>query len=237
MQRIEFRAFYLLRQTCRAANLPMRNYHTRLGMTAPRHHIPGMAPARSSIMKNLFSALILSLALTLTLASDPVVADQSDPGLDRLFEELQRTGDAAEADRLTNEIWQRWVAHDSDQRADELMRSGMGLMNRGLLAQAEQVFSTLIDARPDFAEAWNKRATIRFLRGDDAGSRQDIIRVIDLEPRHFGALSGLGMIHMRTGDLQAALQAFEAALRVNPHLDQAVDITARLRRELRGQTL
>ena len=188
-------------------------------------------------MKNLFCALILSLALTLTLASGPVVADQSDPGLDRLFEELQRTGDAAEADRLTNEIWQRWVAHDSDQRADELMRSGMGLMNRGLLAQAEQVFSTLIDARPDFAEAWNKRATIRFLRGDDVGSRQDIIRVIDLEPRHFGALSGLGMIHMRTGDLQAALQAFEAALRVNPHLDQAVDITARLRRELRGQTL
>ena len=188
-------------------------------------------------MKNLFSALILSLALTLTLASGPVVADQSDPGLDRLFEELQRTGDAAEADRLTNEIWQRWVAHDSDQRADELMRSGMGLMNRGLLAQAEQVFSTLIDTRPDFAEAWNKRATIRFLRGDDVGSRQDIIRVIDLEPRHFGALSGLGMIHMRTGDLQAALQALEAALRVNPHLDQAVDITARLRRELRGQTL
>ena len=233
MQRVEFRAFCLLRQTCRDANVPMRNSRERLGMTAPHHHILIMAPARHSIMKSFFFTMILALALT----SGPAVADQSDPGLDRLFEELRRTGDAGEADRLTSEIWQRWVTHDSDQHAAELMRSGMELMNRGLLVQAEQVFSTLIDARPDFAEAWNKRATIRFLRGDDAGSRQDIIRVIDLEPRHFGALSGLGMIHMRSGDLQAALQAFEAALRVNPHLDQAVDITARLRRELRGQTL
>ena len=132
---------------------------------------------------------------------------------------------------------QRTVAHDSDRRADRMMRDGMDLMNRGLLEQAEQLFSALIGARPDFAEAWNKRATVRFLRGDDAGSRSDIVRVIELEPRHFGALSGLGMIHMRAGDLQAALQAFEAALRVNPHLDQAVDLTARLRKRLRGQTL
>ena len=90
---------------------------------------------------------------------------------------------------------------------------------------------------PDFAEAWNKRATVRFLIGNDAGSRRDIARVMELEPRHFGALSGLGMINMRSGDLQAALQAFEAALRVNPHLDQAVDVTEQLRRRLRGQPL
>ena len=192
-----------------------------------------MAQARHSRGVRLLRAAILLL----TLAAGPTAADQTDPGLAELFGDLQRTGNTAEADRLTAEIWRRWITHASDQRANSLMQDGMELMNRGLLDQAEQVFSALIDERPDFAEAWNKRATIRFLRGDDTGSRRDIARVIDLEPRHFGALSGLGMIHMRAGDLQAALQAFEAALRVNPHLDQAVDITARLRQQLRGQTL
>ena len=199
----------------------------------PRHHIFHMTTARHPYLSRLLQATLLLLALS----TGPVAADQSDPGLDRLFDELQRTGSEAEVDRLTGEIWQRWVAHDSDRRADRMMRDGMDLMNRGLLEQAEQLFSALIGAQPDFAEAWNKRATIRFLRGDDAGSRRDIVRVIELEPRHFGALSGLGMIHMRAGNLQAALQAFEAALRVNPHLDQAVNITARLRKRLRGQTL
>ena len=158
--------------------------------------------------------------------------------LGSIWWQMEQTGPTARncARRVTL-IWRRWITHASDQRANSLMQDGMELMNRGLLDQAEQVFSALIDERPDFAEAWNKRATIRFLRGDDTGSRRDIARVIDLEPRHFGALSGLGMIHMRAGDLQAALQAFEAALRVNPHLDQAVDITARLRQQLRGQTL
>ena len=192
-----------------------------------------MTKARHSHLCRLLQVTLLLLALSV----GPVAADQSDPSLDRLFDELQRTGSEAEVDRLTAEIWQRWVAHDSDRRADRMMRAGMDLMNRGLLEQAEQLFSALIGARPDFAEAWNKRATIRFLRGDDIGSRRDIVRVIELEPRHFGALSGLGMIHMRAGDLQAALQAFEAALRVNPHLDQAIDITARLRKRLRGQAL
>jgi cytochrome c-type biogenesis protein CcmH/NrfG len=75
------------------------------------------------------------------------------------------------------------------------------------------------------------------LLGDDTGSRRDIARVIDLEPRHFGALSGLGMISLRNGDPAAALQAFEAALQVNPHLDQAVDVARQLRKQLRGQPL
>ncbi|MEK9960369.1 MAG: tetratricopeptide repeat protein [Rhodobiaceae bacterium] len=167
----------------------------------------------------------------------PAAADQTDPALDRLFTELVRTGSDAEAEQLTSEIWTRWIASDGDPDADRLMQSGMALMNRGVLDGAEQVFSQLIHERPDFAEAWNKRATVRFLLGDDTGSRRDIARVIDLEPRHFGALSGLGMINLRNGDPAAALQAFEAALQVNPHLDRAVDVARQLRKQLRGQPL
>ena len=179
----------------------------------------------------------LALCLLFMALAMPAASDQTDPALDRLFTDLARTGSHAEASQLTSEIWSRWIASDGDADADRLMQSGMALMNRGMLDGAEQVFSQLIDDHPDFAEAWNKRATVRFLLGNDTGSRRDIARVIDLEPRHFGALSGLGMINMRDGDLQGALQAFEAALRVNPHLDQAVDVTKQLRQQLRGQPL
>ena len=167
----------------------------------------------------------------------PATGDQTDPVLDRLFADLQQTGNTDRIATLTSEIWARWIASSGDADADRLMQTGMALMNGGRLSGAEQVFSQLVTDHPDFAEAWNKRATVRFLLGDDAGSRRDIARVIDLEPRHFGALSGLGMINMRNGDLEAALQAFEAALRVNPHLDQAVDMTRQLRTHLRGRAL
>jgi tetratricopeptide (TPR) repeat protein len=184
-----------------------------------------------------FIGVCVAIWLTIIGWALPSAADQTDPALDGLFTELVRTASHAEAEQLTSEIWTRWTASDGDPDADRLMQNGMALMNRGVLDGAEQVFSQLIDDHPDFAEAWNKRATVRFLLGDDTGSRRDIARVIDLEPRHFGALSGLGMINLRNGDPAAALQAFEAALQVNPHLDRAVDVARQLRRQLRGQPL
>lgn len=180
---------------------------------------------------------VLALWLLCLAGAMPAAGDQTDPALDRLFADLARTGDHAEAETLTTEIWARWITASDDPGADRLMQTGMALMNQGMLDSAERVFSRLVNDSPEFAEAWNKRATVRFLLGDDAGSRRDIARVIDLEPRHFGALSGLGMIHMRSGDLEAALQAFEAALRINPHLAQAEDVTRQLQKQLRGQAL
>ena len=138
-------------------------------------------------------------------------ADQRDPVLDGLFDELQRTASVTDAE------------HGDD--------------GNGRLESAERVFTEIVGTHPEHAEAWNKRATVRFMRGNDTGSRSDIARVIALEPRHFGALSGLGMINMRRGDLAGALQAFEAALRVNPHMPQAEDMVASLRQRLSGRAL
>jgi hypothetical protein len=78
---------------------------------------------------------------------------------------------------------------------------------------------------------------VRFMQGDESGSRRDIARVIDLEPRHFGALTGLGMIHIRSGDLQAALQSYEAAIHFNPHLVYAKQMIYELATKLKGQSL
>ena len=190
-----------------------------------------------SIRGNGFTGACVAICLIIMGWGLPAAGDQTDPALDRLFTELARTTSHAEAEQLTSEIWTRWIASDGDADADRLMQSGMALMSRGVLDGAEQIFSQLVYKRPGFAEAWNKRATVRFLLGDDTGSRRDIARVIDLEPRHFGALSGLGMISLRNGDPAGALQAFEAALQVNPHLEQAMDVARQLRQQLRGQPL
>ena len=164
-------------------------------------------------------------------------ADQRDPQLDSLFAELQRTTNQTAANGLVAEIWQRWTAFEDDPRATNMMAIGIRQMNLGQFDNAERIFSDLARTHPQHAEVWNKRATVRFMRGNDVGSRRDIARVIDLEPRHFGALSGLGMINIRAGDLPAALQAFEAAVRVNPHMDQAEAMIEDLRQRLRGRAL
>ena len=190
------------------------------------------------IMRGKLSDLLAALAVIMMLGiASPVMADQNDPQLDELFDALQRTTSDREIQQLTRNIWDRWTAFENDSDTYKMMVQGMTLMNQGQLSRAEMVFSAIIDDHPDYAEAWNKRATVRFMRGDDYGSRRDIAEVIEREPRHFGALSGLGMIHIRNGNLQGALQAFEAALRVNPHLANAQDMITRLRQELRGQSL
>ena len=179
----------------------------------------------------------VATALFVGLATGHARADQQDPDLDGLFSELPRVTSDAAAKDLVSEIWQRWTAFEDDPRATNLMALGIRQMNLGQLRNAERIFTEIISNHPKHAEAWNKRATVRFMRGDDRGSRSDIARVIDLEPRHFGALSGLGMINMRSGDLPAALQAFEAAVRVNPHMDQAEAMIRELRATLRGRAL
>ena len=180
---------------------------------------------------------LVAVALICLALAGGAKADQRDPQLDQLFSALQRTTNQTMADNLVAEIWQRWTAFEDDPRATNMMAVGIQQMNLGQFDNAERIFSNLAQTYPEHAEVWNKRATVRFMRGNDSGSRQDIARVIDLEPRHFGALSGLGMINMRAGDLPAALQAFEAAVRVNPHMDQAETMIRNLRVKLRGRAL
>lgn len=212
----------------------MRHFQP-LAMIGTASHLTGMVRTSSPLSSVRLSALFAVLLAMGAVA--PAAADQNDPRLDSLFEALQKTSNAAEIQLLTRQIWGRWTAFDKDSGTYRMMVAGIQLMNSGQLTQAEDVFTQIIVAQPDFAEAWNKRATVRFMRGDDNGSHQDIVEVIDREPRHFGALSGLGMIHLRNGNLQGALQAFEAALRINPHLEMAETMITRLTRELQGQSL
>ena len=177
---------------------------------------------------------IFTLVITVLV---PAYGDQNDPQLDDLFLALQASPSETQAANLEREIWTRWGNHPDDPLANQQMKKGIQLMNSGHLDAAEVVFSRIINSHPNFAEAWNKRATVRFFRGNDTGSASDILQVIKREPRHFGALSGLGMIRVRTGDLEGALKAYKAAQRINPYLPQIGAIINQLGKKLKGSAL
>jgi tetratricopeptide (TPR) repeat protein len=148
----------------------------------------------------------------------PVAApDQTDTRLDMLFERLRTTTDGGEGQRITQEIWVIWRETDNDI-ADDLMDQGLRDMTRERYDEALAVLNKVVKAAPNYAEGWNARATLLYLMGDYPASAVDVRRTLALEPRHFGAWSGLGLIHMSLENDTAALEAFKQALTLNPHL-------------------
>ena len=109
-------------------------------------------------------------------------------------------------------------------------------MSARRLAEALAAFDRVVELAPDYAEGWNKRATLHYLRGNYVASVDDIERALDLEPRHFGALSGLAMVSLAIGEEERALDAFEAALAIHPHLAGADTHIRNLRKRVRGET-
>lgn len=138
--------------------------------------------------------------------------------LDRLFARLIKSQDPSEAQRTEQSIWSLWMTSDSPT-ADALLAQAMKASAVNETAAALSILDKVIAVHPDYAEAWNKRATVYFLIGRYNDSLKDIDKVLELEPRHFGALSGRGMIKRQQGDLAGARAAFEEALSFNPHME------------------
>jgi tetratricopeptide (TPR) repeat protein len=155
--------------------------------------------------------------------------------LDDLFTRLL-TAEADEAGRIETEIWIEWRKSGSPA-LDLLLQRGIDAMNLGDYGQAIDHFTAVIDHDPDFAEGWNARATAYFYAGEFGPSLADIGRVLTLDPRHFGALSGLAMILESTGQSDRALAAYRAALAIHPHLAGAVEAVERLSTQEEGQEL
>lgn len=160
-----------------------------------------------------------------------VAADQRSTALPELFERLLEASDASAAARLESLIWQEWLEAPDESSGNLLSRLTLAMQSREL-DLALELADELVVAAPGFAEGWNRRATLHYLRGDDDLSVTDIRETLALEPRHFGAISGLGLIFLRQGDLESALDAFEQVLRVSPASRNARLSAERIRREL-----
>ncbi|HIB22432.1 MAG TPA: hypothetical protein EYO32_13190 [Rhodospirillales bacterium] len=160
-------------------------------------------------------SIILSLVLIFSIA--PTIAGQNDTRLNNLFERLRVTQDLAEARGIEGTIWEIWTESEN-ANVNRAMLIGIASMHAGQLGTALNKFNEVIQLAPDFAEGWNKRATIFYLMKKFDRSVNDIAQTLKLEPRHFGALSGLGLINQAIGQNKAAIKAFEHALDLNPHL-------------------
>ena len=152
-------------------------------------------------------------------------ADQNDPRLDVLFDSLQSTSDVQEGVFLTEQIWQRWREIE-DPGVAGLLSEGITAMGTNDLTAALDYFNQVVGRVPEFAEGWNKRATVYYLMGDYERSITDIRETLLREPRHFGAIAGFGWILLHQGDFTMAEHVLRKALSVNPFL---VDVRRQLR--------
>jgi predicted Zn-dependent protease len=167
-----------------------------------------------------------TLGLIVMPSARPSVSGQA-RRLDVLFKELRRADPVRDPDEVVELIWAMWIAHP-EQRATSSMIAAVEAMAAGARDLARPILDRLVDEFPEWAEAWNKRATLAFIEKRDNDSMSDIARTLELEPRHFGAIVGFGQICLRHNRPQEAKAAFEVALRLNPHMDGLADIVADL---------
>ena len=156
--------------------------------------------------------------------------------LDRLFEALKVAPDDESAKYVENRIWAIWLASPSDT-ANLLMERAKAAVDGKDLDLAIKLLDAVIELRPDFVEAWNRRATIYYTKKDFGHAIADIHEVLAREPRHFGALSGLGIILQEVGDEKHALEAFRRALAVHPRLERIPDLAKKLAEKVDGRDL
>ena len=189
---------------------------------------------RSRLAAMLLAIIVLAI---IVLPAPSLLADQTDARLPALFTELRTTSEAEKAKIVAAEIWQIWSEHSDNDRLSERLKIGIAQMEAGRLRQAEQIFTTIIDTDPAFAEAWNKRATVYFLMGAYDRSKRDIAQTILREPRHFGALSGLGLVETHLGNYEAALNAYEQAITLHPYLENYEEVTTALKKLVAGEAI
>ena len=170
---------------------------------------------------------ILIVSISLLFASKIALADQNDPRLNNLFKKLNETENQDEIRDLISDIWNIWYEVD-DPKVIEYFEKGIQAMNLRNYPLAIRFFNNLIKEDPNFAEGWNKRATVHFMMGNFDQSMQDIIKTLELEPRHFGALDGMGLIFIHQGQFQQAIDVYDKMLEIFPFSVKTMDKKERI---------
>lgn len=181
-------------------------------------------------------APILNCAVAAWLAlGGAALAETVGPELDRLFATLQGAS-ASEAVRIESDIWRIW-SRSGSAAMDLLLERGRKAAEQGDFEAALDHLTALTDHAPDFAEGWNARATVFFQTGAYGPAIADLQRVLALNPRHFGALSGFGMILEEIDRPAQALEAYRAALTLHPHMQGVIEAVSRLEAKTSGSSL
>ena len=180
-------------------------------MKKKEHYHQNHLNMKLQIMLKKFLFIIFLLFITINS-----YADQNDKRLNYLFDKLIFTEDQQEIEKLTKQIWKIWHEID-DPKMTRAFETGVQMMNLGFHSRAIDYFNKVIVAKPNFAEVWNKRATAHFMMGNFDLSMQDISQTLQLEPRHFGALDGMGLIFIHLNQLEKAIDIYDKMLEIFPN--------------------
>ena len=157
--------------------------------------------------------------------------------LNKLFEQLKKSNNASLAFEIEMKIWSIWSTHPTHDSLTRSLAKGSGLMSKGELEAAYKIFSTIIESASDWAEGWNKRATVLYLMGRYHDSLNDINEVLKRESRHFGALSGQGLVHVKLKNYEKAIKSYQAAQKIYPSINAAQIMIPQLRELIREEAI
>ena len=184
---------------------------------------------------------LLGIVALVLLSISNVNSEERDSKLDKLFTQLKNIKDLSSAQVVENEIWEIWQIHPSDDRRGfrltELLIQGTRLMNMRELSKAHEVFTKIIAVENDWAEAWNKRATVLYLMKQYESSLADIKITLVLEPRHFGALSGQALNYIELSLYEKAIESYKAAQKIYPVMDGAKKMIPQLQELIDDQAV
>jgi tetratricopeptide (TPR) repeat protein len=199
----------------------------------------------------LYSAIVVATAM-LASAPDQARAQSQSPGwveppaaalraspmrdIDFLFGALKAAPDDTSAKAIEDRIWAQWLASGSDT-VNLLMMRVKTAVDKEDFDLAVRLLDAIIEIRPGYAEAWNRRATVFYLKKDFSNALADLRQVLRREPRHFAALAGLGTIMQEIGDDKSALEAYRAALALHPHLKGMADKVRTLTQTVEGRPI
>ena len=162
-------------------------------------------------MKKILTIIILCF-LTSTLS-----ANDRDEELDNLFLELKKNNPTV-SKNIEQKIWTLWSTHPTDDKLTSILNEGSLLMQDQKLFKAISVFTEAIEIDPNWAEAWNKRATVYYMIGEFEKSQNDIDKVLNLEKRHFGALAGQGLVNIQLKNYEKAILSYQMAEKIYPSM-------------------
>ena len=182
-------------------------------------------------IKKIFISLILVF-----LALNQTIADERKIKLDKLFKEL-KIDNSLETFEVEKKIWKIWSTHPHKKNLTLMLFEGSDLINNNRLNEAVNLFTKVIEIDPKWAEAWNKRATALYLLGEFQKSQNDIDKVLELEDRHFGALSGQGLVNIQLKNYEKAIMSYEKVQEIYPSMKSPQIMIKEIERLIKKQSI
>ena len=183
-------------------------------------------------MKKLLRILVLGL-----LFFSNANSEERELELNKLFNQLKNNSDASMAFEVEMKIWNIWSTHPSQEKLTQLLANGSNLMTQHKLNKAYETFSKVISLDPNWAEGWNKRATVLYMLGRHEESQEDINEVLKLEKRHFGALSGQGLVQIELKNYERAINSYKEVQKIYPSIRAAKVMIPHLRKLIKEEAI